>query len=53
MCKVNFFSGQTQTNTVTANQDNNGLFVAGISSLVIALITIIFAVSVLVYFRKF
>ena len=54
MCKINIiFLGQTKTNTVTNSQDNNGLFVAGISSLVIALITICFAVSLLVFCRKF
>ena len=53
MCKMNFFSGQTQTNPVTNSQDNNGLFVAGISSLVIALITTIFVISLLVFCRKF
>ena len=51
--KWTFFSGQTQTNPVTTSQANNGLFVAGISSLVIALITTIFVISLLVFCRKF
>ena len=39
--KLSFFSGQIQTNPVTTSQDNNELFVAGILSVVIALITTI------------
>ena len=47
-----FILAQSQTKPVPISKESNGLFAAGISSLIIGLISIIFSVSFFVICRK-